>query len=268
MLTREQLRSSGVTDAAIKANVRAGRWQRLWPGIYATFTGTLPRNGRLWAVVLRAGVGAVLSHETAAELCGLTDRPAPAVHVSVPHQRRPPRTPGIVVHRTNTLELARHPSRLPPQTRVEHTVIDLTQTSRTLEDAMSWIARAIGARLTTVPRLAEVLRQRPRVRWRTELTATLDDVVVGCHSLIELDYPRNVERAHGLPVADRQASVIVSGFAGRSGVVIRIDVRYGLPHRRGARRTDRPPRPPALSRHAAGQRGCGGRTVAAALRTR
>jgi hypothetical protein len=226
-LTRAQLRALGVTDAAIEANLRARRWQRLWPGIYATFSGPLPRSARLWAVVLRTGDGAVLSHETAAELCGLVDRPAPAVHVSVPHPRRPVRTPGVVVHRTDRSRLARHPSRLPPQTRVEHTVVDLTQTARTLEDAIGWVARAVGARLTTVPRLADVLRRRPRVRWRLELTAALDDVVAGCHSVLELDYVRNVERAHGLPPADRQASFTLRRIAIAEGIVIRVDVRYG-----------------------------------------
>lgn len=189
------------------------------------FTGPLPRISRLWAVVLRAGAGAVLSHETAAELCGLIDRPSSAVHVSVPHARRPVRTPGVVVHRTDRAQLGRHPTRMPPQTRVEHTVVDLTQTARCLEDAMAWIAGAVGARLTTPARLAAVLRERPRARWRRELSATLDDVAIGSHSLLELHYLRKVERPHGLPTADRQLRSRQSDLSTADGTVI-MNVRY------------------------------------------
>lgn len=45
------------------------------PGVYATFTGQVGRQARMWAALLYAGEGARLSHETAAELTGLADRP-------------------------------------------------------------------------------------------------------------------------------------------------------------------------------------------------
>ena len=100
----------------------------------------------MWAAVLRAGNGAVLSHETAAELVGLTDRPSAKIHVTVPHRRTPARIPGVVVHRSVRAAASRHPSRMPPQTTVEDTVVDLTQTARSIDDAMGWLARAIGER--------------------------------------------------------------------------------------------------------------------------
>jgi hypothetical protein len=94
---------------------------------------------------------------------------------------------------------------MPPQTRIEDTVVDLTQTAAHIEDAVSWLARAVGGRLTTAPRLAARLRSRPKLRWRSLLCAALGDVEAGCHSLIELAYLRDVERAHGLPASQRQA---------------------------------------------------------------
>jgi len=45
---------------------------------------------------------------------------------------------------------------------------------------------------------------RPKLRWRGQLLATLDDVGAGCHSTLELTYVRDVERRHGLPTAARQ----------------------------------------------------------------
>ena len=46
--------------------MRSGRWQRLQRGVYATFSGEPTRQTALWAALLRAGPGAVLSHQTAA----------------------------------------------------------------------------------------------------------------------------------------------------------------------------------------------------------
>lgn len=207
VLTRQQALACGLTDAKIKARIRAGRWQRLTARVYATFTGPLPRRAHLWAVLLRAGRGAVFSHQTAAELIGLSDDVSPQVHVTVPGERRVTPVPGVVVHHRDRAQLARarHPSRVPPQTRVEETVLDLTQRARTLDDALAWVARACGSRLTTAGRIEHAMAGRAKVRWRGELSAALADTADGCHSLLELRYLRDVERAHGLPSGERQA---------------------------------------------------------------
>jgi hypothetical protein len=203
VVTRAQARASGLSKAQVESNLTSGRWRRVFKGVYATFTGPVPRHSLLWAVVLKAGPGAVLSHETAAELWGLAER-ASTIHVSVPAERTPARIPGVVVHRSQRALRGRHPARTPPQTRLEDTVVDLTQTSRRADDAIAWLARAVGARLTTAERLSAELGRRPKLRWRGVLRAALEDVAAGCHSLTEVKYRRDVERAHGLPTADRQ----------------------------------------------------------------
>jgi hypothetical protein len=73
-----------------------------------------------------------------------------------------------------------------------------------VDDAIGWLARACARRLTTPSRLAATIAGRRRVRWRRMLCAALDDVALGCHSLLELRYLRDVERAHNLPVGRRQ----------------------------------------------------------------
>lgn len=72
----------------IGGRLRLGAWQQLHPGVYATFTGEPPRPAMLWAAVLRAGSGAALSHQSAAELFQLTGTPSSLVHVTVPADRR------------------------------------------------------------------------------------------------------------------------------------------------------------------------------------
>jgi very-short-patch-repair endonuclease len=185
----------------IRTRLRSGRWQRLYAGVYATFTGAAPREAQLWAAVLAAGPGAVLSHQTAAELVGLGGDGR--VHLTVPGNRRV-RPPGVTVHISSRVQAARHPARWPPQTRVEETVLDLAETARNLDTALGWIAKACASRLTTTDRLRKALAQRKKARWRAELCAALDDVGRGSHSLLELRYLRDVERRHGLPEGVRQ----------------------------------------------------------------
>jgi very-short-patch-repair endonuclease len=146
----------------------------------------------------------MLSHETAAELWGLLQSPARLIHVTVPADRILVRNAGVVVHRSRFAERSQHPGRRPWRTRVEDTVVDLTQTARRLEDAIAWLARAIGGRFTSAPRLRACLDGRPKLKWRAALSAALRDVDDGSHSPLELAYLRNVERAHGLPRSQRQ----------------------------------------------------------------
>ncbi|MEO3745003.1 type IV toxin-antitoxin system AbiEi family antitoxin domain-containing protein [Plantactinospora sp. B5E13] len=207
VLTRQQAYAAGLTKAQLEHRVQTGRWRRLPAGrVFAVFTGPPTRPALLWASLLRAGRGAVLSHHTAAELQGLVDDPWPDVHVTVPGNRRVHRLPGVVLHLRTGIGAARHPSRLPPQTRVEETVLDLTQQAGTLDEAIGWLTRAVGRRLSTAERIGAAMDRRAKLRWRAELGAALADVADGCHSPLELHYLRDVERAHHLPTGHRQAA--------------------------------------------------------------
>ncbi len=147
----------------------------------------------------------MLSHESAAELWNLPVRPGRPTHVTVPASRCPPPIPGLIIHRSRQAARIRHPSRLPPLTRIDDTIIDLTQSADNLEEAISWLTRAVGGRVTTPARLRDCLDGRARLRWRELLSAALVDVEAGCHSPLELAYLRKVERAHRLPRSHRQA---------------------------------------------------------------
>jgi very-short-patch-repair endonuclease len=206
VVTRAQALGMGFTPAAIRHHLRAGRWQRLARGAYATFSGPVPRGAHLWGAVLAAGAGAVLSHETAAELWGLLDEPAPLVHVTVPASRRILAPPGTRLHISTRMASARHPSRLPPRTRVEATVLDLTQSAPDVASAVGWVVSACARRLTTPDRLRAAVAARPKLRWRPALLAALDDSAAGCHSMLEVAYRNRVERTHGLPTAARQVA--------------------------------------------------------------
>ncbi|WP_327010890.1 hypothetical protein OHA72_28665 [Dactylosporangium sp. NBC_01737] len=203
VLTRRQALASGLTDDQIRFRLRSGRWQRASAGVYYTFSGEPPRPAVLWAALLAAGPAAVLTHQTAAELIGLIDRPESPIHVSVPSQQHVKAVAGVWLHRRHRSPVAA-PSREPARTGAEDTVVDLTQTAKDVDTAVGWIAQACARRLTTPERLRTAFAARRRLHWRDALTAAVADVAAGCHSVLELRYLRDVERPHGLPTGTRQ----------------------------------------------------------------
>ena len=205
ILRRAQVLACGLTDEVIAARVSRGSWQRLFPGIYAVFSGDLSRDASLWAAVLYAGRGAMVSHQTAAELWGLADGPSSVIHLTVPSDRRVTPQPGIVLHLSTRANQAIHPSALPPRTRLEDTVIDLCCAAGDLDAAVGWLTRAIGRRRTAPDKLLVALDARSRVRWRAQLAELLSPDSAGIHSVLEYRYVRDVERPHRFPAATRQA---------------------------------------------------------------
>ncbi len=149
VISRSQGAEFGLAGEQMRNRVRFADWQRVQRGVYATFSGDLGRESQLWAVLLRAGPDAVLSHQTAAELYGLIKQPSSLIHLTVPHISNPARyskIPGVVVHRSRILEVTRHPALLPARTRLEHTVLDLIADMDDPADRYDLICRAIGSR--------------------------------------------------------------------------------------------------------------------------
>jgi hypothetical protein len=214
VIGRSQALEFGLSPDSMRNRVRAADWQRIQRGVYATFTGEMTREAQLWAALLRAGPGAVLSHQTAAELYGLLKQPSTSIHLTVPATANPAKhskIPGVIVHRSRILERTRHPVLLPQRTRIEDTVLDLIEEMDEPADRYDLICRAIGGQLTTAPRLRLALKKRTRFHDRREAEDALADAAQGALSNLERWYLRGVERRHKLPVATRQARVKVGG---------------------------------------------------------
>jgi hypothetical protein len=207
VISRQQLLDAGLTAKMVVRRLDSGRWQVLHRGVYATFTGTPGRQTQLWAAVLRAGDGAVLSHQTAAELHGLSDSPAERIYVTVPAWRRV-ESPGLVIRISGRIDEARQANREPARTTVEETVLDLVQLTGTFDDVCGWITRACSRGLTTEERLRAALAIRKKMRWRAELNDVLAATGGGIHSVLEYRYIRDVERAHGLPRSRHQVRAV------------------------------------------------------------
>lgn len=206
VVTRRQALDAGLSCDSIRSKVKYRRWTRVLPGVYALDPGKLSREGTLWAAVLWAGEGAVLSHESAAEVQGMLDKPTRIIHVTVPPDRRPRSLPGIRVHRSDrVLGLrGRYPAGWLPATLPPDTVLDLTQAARDPDEICDWIARAFQKGKVSEHIMLDALRRRTQVRHREDITMLICEAADGTHSPLEHRYDRDVERAHGLPQSRRQ----------------------------------------------------------------
>jgi hypothetical protein len=214
---RSQALRTGFTRRQIEYRLRSSTWQSVYPAVYATFSGHLSREARLWAAIRLAGEGAMLSHETAAEVHGIIDKPlGSSIHITVPCHRRPAQhrpVPGVVIHRSDQSQAQLVGPFNLPRTRAEHTVLDLVAAASTFDQAYAWIARAVSRKLVTASGLRAALADRRRVRWRNWLDEALEDAGDGVHSSLERRYVRDVERAHGLPKSQHQVRRQFGGAA-------------------------------------------------------
>jgi very-short-patch-repair endonuclease len=226
VVTRKQAIKAGMSRHAIEWRLQAGRWQQAYRGVYATFTGPLDRTARLWAAVLYAGRGAVLSYETAGELQKLVDKPAPVIHLTVPANRRVTQVKGLVIHVSDQGWRLPFPHGVLPATLPEDTIIDLAESADDVDDVYGWVTRAFGRDITGDVKMRIAIGRRIRLRWRSELEEAIAAGAGGAHSALELRWDRDVEQAHGLPAARRQ--VRFRKQSGSSGYRDRVYAEYGV----------------------------------------
>ena len=175
VVTHAQAREHGFSARQIEFRAESGKWRRIHRGIYTTFTGKPPREAQLWAALLWAGKGAMISHETAAELQGLAEEQSETIHVTVPSSRRPLGNPmpGVVIHRSNQSRCDGVAPLKLPRTRIEDTVLDLVATARTADDAYRWVSRAVADGKVSAEGLRRALDRRKRFPGRKWLSDVL-----------------------------------------------------------------------------------------------
>jgi hypothetical protein len=205
-----QLRAFGVGPAVTVAMVAGGRWQPVVRGVYATFTGRLPRPSLIAAALQYGGGAAILSHRTAAEEWSLLPPTDSPIHITVPYGTSAISQPGlIVVHRSRAY---RHivVAADPPRTSLSDTAIDVAVEEPDARCARSTLTRLIigGVRPLAVERR---LIERPPRRYRRALATAVRLVREGVLSALEELFAVDVEEAHGLPAARRQAPFRVDG---------------------------------------------------------
>jgi hypothetical protein len=122
---RWQLEGRGVALTSIKRRVSDGYWVTLLPGVYALAGTRDTFERRLWVGWLAVGLGALVSHEAAAELHGVPNVIRNRVVLVNAHGHHH-RLPGVIVHQLNDV-LPEHRTSVDglPITTPARTIVDL-----------------------------------------------------------------------------------------------------------------------------------------------
>ena len=196
-----QLKAHGITKSAAAHAVRSQAWQGPLRGVYLLHSGPVLPDAQRWSAVLYAGVGAALSHGTAASLYGWPNGDT-RVHVVVSSERSVSGCPGVVVHRMSLSQRDTGRRSGLPVTSPARTVVDLLTTTKHAEQALNIVALPIQRGQVSADDLVQRLTEDD-VRWRRILLPALVDMAAGSHSGLEIAFAKLLRR-HGLPVGLRQ----------------------------------------------------------------
>lgn len=196
VLSRRQLLGHGVSRRVIARFLADGIVGTLTPGIYLVGQGS-GWLGRAWAGILLGGERSVLGLESAGYLHGVIKTEPAEITVF---------TPADHANRIGWrfIRASRIGNGEPTRAGLEATVLDLCA-GRDDDDMAALLADVISNRRSTAKRLLAELAVRRRQPSRRLLRDILGDVQAGAHSALERRFLVNVERAHGLPEAVRQA---------------------------------------------------------------
>ncbi|KZB81955.1 hypothetical protein [Amycolatopsis regifaucium] len=211
IVNTSQLRAYGHSTADIEANLEAGRWQRVLPRVYATFTGELSRSAKIHAALRYGGGHAILSHRTAAEEWGLLPIIEGPVEITVPYTFSAVSCPPLViVHRSRALPHIAVGT-TPRRSRLTDTIVDLATSQRTPKMATNTVVDLVSRSKVSLAAMEKCVFLRPPYRYRPAIRYGLALLAGGLMSALEVEYKEAVEDEHGLPQGSRQTPFEVKG---------------------------------------------------------
>jgi hypothetical protein len=208
IVSLDQLREFGFTPSAIRAQLDAGRWQQVHPRVYAVHTGELSWQARAWAALRYAGADSVLSHGSGAHVGGWHREPPQTIDVTVPYNRVVLPQPLLCTHRSRAYLHVVEQGSWPPRTTAARTVVDLLRMCSSQEEALALLLESMRRRWATPATLWPEVTADKRLRFRSLVSAAIDDVARGVHSVLEKRYSE-LENLHGLPTGRRQHEIRV-----------------------------------------------------------
>jgi hypothetical protein len=158
LVTRKQALARGLSAPTVRhALGPTGGWQKVVPGVYATFTGPLGDEHRLRAALLRAGTEATLTGARACQRYGMTYVPAgAAIEILVPRNANRTANPLAKVVRVTAM----------PRTRTvrgvrvavpERAALDMARSTGNLQSVRAVLCEVVQRRLATAERVAAEL---------------------------------------------------------------------------------------------------------------
>ncbi len=161
--TTAQALGHGFSSPLITHHAQTGRFVRITRGLYRLRDYPSSPHEHLIGAWLRLAPEAVVSHESALELFGLSDVIPDVIHLSVPRtRRRLARRPGITVHTTKRpLEGAEVALREGVRvTAPERTIADVAESGTAPEQVVAAAREAIERGLTTRDKVRNAGRSR------------------------------------------------------------------------------------------------------------
>ncbi len=203
--SRAQAVASGIDDSTLARRCRNRQIRRIHQGVYVDFTGPLPWATRAWAAWLACGPEAALTGESALRWHGLSgDWDDRTIQLAVPQSRKLERRSGIRITRHQDFPSWLQDGREPSVVRLEVAVLTAAAGRVAPDRRVALVLDVCRQRRTTPDRLLAELARLPRLRGRATLLQVLSDAASGVQSFLEQTYLIRVERAHGLPAANRQ----------------------------------------------------------------
>jgi hypothetical protein len=124
-------------------------------------------------------------------------------HAATTLRRLPIDMPAVLVHRTSILPPAHLQVGRPRRTTTARALADAAAWARVDDEARTLLAAGCQQRRTTPQEIRDVVAVLPKLRRRSLILRTLDDVEGGALALSELDFVRLCRR-YGLPAPDLQ----------------------------------------------------------------
>ncbi|SHM73406.1 type IV toxin-antitoxin system AbiEi family antitoxin domain-containing protein [Cryptosporangium aurantiacum] len=163
LILRSQAHALGITDDTIKWRLNRGHWRRVFPGLYATFSGAPTDEQRMIAASLHGGADAQVTGVAALRWHGLRYLPDDErVHILIPNGPRRTSRGFVVAARTNRPDP--RPFRRPPLEicSLARAGADAARAGYCRRDVRAFLSEMVQRRLTTVSRLDEEWRAGPR----------------------------------------------------------------------------------------------------------
>jgi hypothetical protein len=199
-----QLLWAGWTWSAIRAQLRARRWQRIGRAIIK-HNGAPTRAELARAALITVSARVRLTSFTALEHGGLTGWERNEVHVLVPRGARVCRPVEIPlrVHYTDRWEELTGGARNGIDA-LPHSALLAASSFKQVRPACGVLAAAVQQRLVRPDQLIEALTPDRRLRHHRQLLAAAHDIQQGAEALSEIDFARLCRR-HGMSEPVRQA---------------------------------------------------------------
>jgi predicted transcriptional regulator of viral defense system len=162
--TAAQARACGFSKALVAHHAKTGRFIRVRQGVYRLREYPSSPREEVVAAWLAAGKeAAVVSHESALDILGLSDAVPERIHVTVPRTKRyRSATPGIAVHTTSRKIrsddlVVRDGLRVTAPTR---SIVDAAASGTAPEQVMAAVLQALDRGMTTKTKLLAAARSR------------------------------------------------------------------------------------------------------------